>query len=81
MTAYRQQALACASALAQGPRRVRDLRPDIPDAPKILQHNHYGWFDRAERGIYQLTAAGRTALTRWPQTRETVHESGDVIQG
>ena len=27
MTAYRQQALACAAALSQGPRRVRDLRP------------------------------------------------------
>jgi hypothetical protein len=53
MTAYRQQALACASALSQGPRRVRDLRPEIPDAPKILLHNVYGWFDRAERGIYR----------------------------
>jgi hypothetical protein len=67
MTAYRQQALACASALANGPRRVRDLRVDIPDAGKILLHNVYGWFDRAERGIYVLTDAGRAALKRWPQ--------------
>ena len=67
MTAYRQQALACASALSAGPRRVRDLRPEIPDAPKILLHNVYGWFDRAERGVYVLTEAGRAALTRWPQ--------------
>jgi hypothetical protein len=67
MTAYRQQALACASALANGPRRVRDLRVDIPDAGKILLHNVYGWFDRAERGIYVLTDAGRAALQRWPQ--------------
>ncbi|WP_454628990.1 DUF2161 domain-containing phosphodiesterase [Bradyrhizobium cenepequi] len=67
MTAYRQQALACASALANGPRRVRDLRIDIPDAGKILLHNVYGWFDRAERGIYVLTDAGRAALKRWPQ--------------
>ncbi|MFB9264184.1 DUF2161 domain-containing phosphodiesterase [Bradyrhizobium erythrophlei] len=67
MTAYRQQALACASALSDGPRRVRDLRADIPDAGKILLHNVYGWFDRAERGIYVLTDAGRAALTRWPQ--------------
>jgi hypothetical protein len=67
MTAYRQQALACASALADGPRRVRDLRRDIPDAGKILLHNVYGWFDRAERGIYVLTDAGRAALQRWPQ--------------
>ncbi|MBR0692891.1 DUF2161 domain-containing phosphodiesterase [Bradyrhizobium lablabi] len=67
MTAYRQQALACASALSDGPRRVRDLRTDIPDAGKILLHNVYGWFDRAERGIYVLTDAGRAALMRWPQ--------------
>ncbi|MBV8699240.1 MAG: hypothetical protein JO052_15480 [Bradyrhizobium sp.] len=67
MTFYRQQALACASALSSGPRRLRDLRPEIPDAPKILQHNVYGWFDRAERGVYCLTDAGHAALKRWPQ--------------
>jgi len=67
MTAYRQQALACASALSAGPQKVRDLRKDIPDAGKILLHNVYGWFDRAERGIYELTDAGRAALKRWPQ--------------
>jgi hypothetical protein len=67
MTAYRQQALGCAAALSGGPRRVRDLRTEFPDAGKILLHNVYGWFDRAERGIYVLTDAGRTALKRWPQ--------------
>ena len=67
MTAYRQQALACASAMSDGPRRVKDLRAECPDAGKILQHNVYGWFDRAERGIYVLTDAGRAALKRWPQ--------------
>jgi hypothetical protein len=67
MTAYRQQALACASALSRGPQRVRDLRKDIPDAGKILLHNVYGWFDRTERGVYALTDAGRAALKRWPQ--------------
>jgi hypothetical protein len=67
MTAYRQQALACASALSGGPKRIRDLSADIPDAPKILQRNVYGWFDRAERGVYTLTKAGHAALRRWPQ--------------
>ncbi len=67
MTAYRQQALACASALSHGPRKVRELKPAIPDAPKILLHNVYGWFDRVERGIYVLTDLGRAALKRWPQ--------------
>jgi hypothetical protein len=67
MTAYRQQALACAAGLSGGPRRVKDLRADVPDAGKILLHNVYGWFHRAERGIYVLTDAGHAALKRWPQ--------------
>ena len=67
MTAYRQQALACASALSRGPQRVRDLRAQLPDAGKILLRNVYGWFDRTERGVYGLTEAGRAALKRWPQ--------------
>ncbi len=67
MTAYRQQALACAFALRQGPARVRDLKPVIPDAGKILLDNYYGWFDRAERGVYILTTTGREALVRWPE--------------
>jgi hypothetical protein len=71
MTAYRQQALACAAALSGGPRRVRDLREAIPDAGKILLHNVYGWFDRTERGIYELTDTGRAALKRWPQQQVT----------
>jgi len=78
MTAYRQQALACASALSDGPRRVRDLKPEIPDAPKILLHNVYGWFDRAERGIYLLTDAGRAALKRWPQQRAAVLSASEA---
>lgn len=69
MTAYRQQALACAAAMASGPKRPRDLRAVAPDAGKILLGNVYGWFVRAERGVYALTQAGHEALERWPQGR------------
>ena len=81
MTAYRQQALACAAAMALGPRKVRELKPDIPHAPKILQHNVYGWFNRAERGIYVLTDAGRAALKRWPQQLAEVADAGELVPG
>jgi len=67
MTAYRQQALACAFALATGPSRPRDLKAEVPDAAKILLGNVYGWFAREARGIYGLTDAGRAALERWPR--------------
>jgi hypothetical protein len=65
MTAYRQQALAVASALAGKPSRPRDLRTLAPDSAKILQGNVYGWFERIERGVYGLTASGRGALVKW----------------
>ncbi|UWU19061.1 DUF2161 domain-containing phosphodiesterase (plasmid) [Rhizobium sullae] len=67
MTAYRQQALGCAAALASGPLRVREIRSSVPDAGKILLSNVYGWFERLDRGVYGLTDAGREALQRWPQ--------------
>jgi len=66
MTAYRQQALTCAAALAHGPMRPRDLKLLVPEAPKILRGNFYGWFINVERGVYTLTDAGRAALQRWP---------------
>jgi hypothetical protein len=67
MTAYRQQALLCAAALAAGLTRPRDVKAHVPEAPKILQGNVYGWFERTGRGVYGLTEAGREALVRWPQ--------------
>jgi len=79
MTAYRQQALACASALSNGPQRVRDVRARIPDAGKILLHNVYGWFERAERGVYVLTEAGRAALKRWPQYASDVTAAIETV--
>lgn len=65
MTAYRQQALACAAAMAEEPKRPRDLKPSCPDAQKILHRNVYGWFERSGRGVYALTATGRSALAAW----------------
>ncbi|MDG4882445.1 DUF2161 family putative PD-(D/E)XK-type phosphodiesterase [Mesorhizobium sp. WSM4884] len=62
MTAYRQEAIACAAAMADGPKRPRDLKALSPRAASILLHNYYGWFARAERGIYALTEAGHAAM-------------------
>lgn len=62
MTAYRQSALALVSAMREGPRRPRDLAPEVPEAGAMLRRNVYGWFDRVERGLYRLTPAGEAAL-------------------
>jgi hypothetical protein len=71
VTAYRQDALRCARALALGgPMRVGALRnaADVPRAARILQSNVYGWFDRIERGTYRLTPEGDQALSRFAET-------------
>lgn len=68
MTAYRQQALLCAAMLQHGPCRTAQVKVAVPDGPKILLDNVYGWFDRVERGVYRLTSDGVAALARWPQS-------------
>ena len=74
MTAYRQQALACAALLSAGSGSPRDLRTVAPDAGRILLRNVYGWFERTQRGVYKLTADGEAALRRWPDAR-VIHVS------
>jgi hypothetical protein len=70
MTAYRQQAIICAQHLLGGPKRPRDLKPEAPDAAKILRRNVYGWFERVEPGLYRLTPAGAGALQQSRQAAE-----------
>lgn len=79
MTAYRQQALACAAAMAAAPQRPRDLKPSCPDAQKILHRNVYGWFERSGRGVYALTAAGHAALAQWLTPPQPVAPEADGI--
>lgn len=69
MTAYRQQALICAEALFDGPLRPRDIKPNAPDAGKILLGNVYGWFERVSTGVYQLSEPGRQTVARLRELR------------
>jgi len=67
VTAYRQDALRCAQALAAGEQRVADVRAatGLPHAARILQRNVYGWFERTAIGRYVLTPEGRAAIARY----------------
>ncbi len=68
VTAYRQDALRCARALARGgPMRIAAVRAaaGVPGAARILQRNVYGWFARVDRGTYMLSGGGDAALTRF----------------
>jgi hypothetical protein len=64
MTAYRQDALKVAAHLvSQGPSapRVVKAATGVDRTATILRDNVYGWFERTERGIYDVTAAGKLA--------------------
>lgn len=62
VTAYRQEALACAARLRNGPLPTRALANESPRATAILYRNVYGWFQRHGRGVYGLTDQGRAAI-------------------
>ncbi len=77
MTAYRQEALHCATRLQDGPLRPRDLRADAPRAAAILHRNVYGWFERVSRGLYGLSASGLAALHSVPAREHVGHALPD----
>jgi hypothetical protein len=65
MTAYREDALACASLLAtSGAMKAAAVRDatGIAAASAVLRNNVYGWFEKVARGIYGVTPSGQTAL-------------------
>ena len=72
VTAYRQDAILIASHLAaSGPSRgtAVALATGVTNATRMMRDDHYGWFERVERGTYALTDAGRTGLTRYEPNR------------
>lgn len=65
VTAYRQDAEKLAACLAkEGPMKGAALAKatGVTTATRMMAINHYGWFERVERGIYGLTDEGRAAL-------------------
>lgn len=65
ITAYRQDAILCARHLYdQGPCKGADVAraTGVARATVMMRTDHYGWFERVEKGIYALTAKGRAAL-------------------
>lgn len=65
MTAYRQDALRCAVYLrAQGPAKAAAVAKatGVATAARLMRADHYGWFERVDRGVYRLTPAGQAGL-------------------
>ncbi|HEV8034450.1 DUF2161 domain-containing phosphodiesterase [Yoonia sp.] len=66
ITGYRQDALRCARFLAvHGPSKGAKVKEwaEVPQATQIMAADHYGWFTRVSRGVYDLTDLGRKGLS------------------
>ncbi len=62
VTAYRQEATLCAEFLAlAGEARGAEVAKStgVARATTIMRNNHYGWFEKVEKGVYRLSEAGR----------------------
>lgn len=68
VTAYRQDALRCATYLADaGPSKGADVSKatGVIKATTMMRENHYGWFHKVSKGTYALSDDGRAGLVHW----------------
>lgn len=65
MTSYRQGALRCAKVLHdEGACKASYVAKmaGFEKARNLMAANHYGWFEKIDRGVYGLTSEGAKAL-------------------
>jgi hypothetical protein len=83
MTAYKESSLFVACCINRfGPSSAAALKKCGTDAKKtysILYDNHYGWFYRVEKGVYDLTDKGKAALKTYDRLSEVLMEKLDMV--
>lgn len=74
ITAYRELALLALDFMKDHPQSTKALRAytNRKKVVDILQKNHYGWFRRVSRGVYEITDTGREALKTYSQVIATL---------
>lgn len=78
VTAYRQEALRCASLLAtHGPMKLAALRTAgcSRNIGRILRQDVYGWFERTGHATYGLTPEGQRGLERFGMSSAAIAPS------
>jgi hypothetical protein len=74
ITEYREKAIHIATLLREhGQLSIKELKTMGTDPDKtgrILQDNHYGWFHRVRRGVYELNEKGEHELDDYKELVE-----------
>jgi hypothetical protein len=75
MTAYRENALLIVLYIMRdGPMSAKCLK-ELGCGDKsysIVYRNHYGWFERVEKGVYDITQKGRQATKKYKNVCENL---------
>lgn len=82
VTAYRQDALACAVHLAaHGPCKGADVArvTGVARATTLMRDNHYGWFERVSLGVYALSDKGRDESVNWAISNDGADRSTNPV--
>ncbi len=82
ITAYRQEALRCAQLLKMhGPLKISLIKQfGVGNkAGNIMRDNHYGWFERKEHGVYQVTASGLEGLQAFKWVVDSIEIGPDGV--
>ncbi len=75
VTSYRQDALRCLAHLhCHGPTKASEVASstDVKRARPIMSDDHYGWFERVERGVYTITPKGIAAIKEYKSELEAL---------
>ncbi|WP_242985364.1 DUF2161 family putative PD-(D/E)XK-type phosphodiesterase [Vallitalea okinawensis] len=66
VTAYKEKAIHIACCLNRfetlTTKELRELGTDQAKTTRILYNNHYSWFEKVGRGVYQLSETGKKEL-------------------
>ncbi len=73
ITAYREQAVHIVCCMMKygnmSPAQLRKMGTSAKTA-NIMRDNHYGWFTRVSRGVYELNDSAREFLKGYPELQE-----------
>ncbi len=84
VTAYRQDALRCVAHLAaDGPTKASEVKAatGVARAGALMRDDVYGWFQRVERGVYELSPKGQDARATYADVIERLADEDQSEPG
>ena len=82
VTAYREKSLAIASIMKNkeimSTREIREAGGPA-ETTDIMYNNHYGWFEKIDRGKYKLSDVGENALEEYSEIVKNIKGGSDEL--